>query len=131
MIDRAVNLLTLFIVFLALIVLASNLHDAWVKSEPWEQKWSEIKGKEQKYESDKLITAIKNARDQHEYSDAYKLEEALESMYRPSGEVLKRFNALEIQSTTEYVSLALLLLIVPISINYVRHGKFKLWNKSA
>ena len=75
MIDRAVNLLTLLIVFLALIVLASTLHDAWVKSEPWEQKWSEIKGKEQKYESDKLITAIKNARDMHEYYDAYKLEE--------------------------------------------------------
>jgi len=131
LIDRAVNLLTLFIVFLALIVLASNLHDAWEKSEPWEQNWIAIKEKEQKYESDKLITAIKNARDQREYSDAYILEEALESMYRPSGEVLKRFNAREIQDTMEYVFLALVLLIAPISINYVRHGKFKLWNKSA
>ena len=116
--------------FLVLIVLASNLRDAWVNSEPWEQKWVAINNEEQKYDSDKLVTAIKNARSQNEYSDAYKLEDALESMYKPSGEVLNRFNTHEVQNTAGYVFLALLLLIAPVSVNYVRHGKFKLWNKS-
>ncbi len=131
MINRAVNLLTLFVVSLMVVVFAFNMRDAWEHSEPWEQKWVAKKGKEQKYKSDELTTDIRNAREQHEYSDSYKLEQALESMYQPSGEVLKRFNGYEIQKTLEDVCLTLLLLVAPVAINYVRHGKFKLWNKSA
>lgn len=130
MIDRTINLLTIFIFLVAFIVLVVNVNDSWTKTEPWEQKWIVIKNVEQKYDSDKLITAIKNANEQSEYSDAYILEETLKSMYKPSGEVLIRFNAYEMQQIIGYVLLTLLLLVVPVSINYVRHGKFKLWNIS-
>lgn len=128
MIDRTINLLSIFIFLVALIVLAVNVNDSWTKTEPWEQKWIAIKNVEQKYDSDKLIIAIKKAHEQNEYSDVYTLEETLESMYKPSGEILTRFNAYEIQQIVEYVLLTLLFLVVPVSINYVRHGKFKLWN---
>ena len=73
MIDRAVNLLTLAIMLIVMITLITNVLDAWNKSEPWEQNWVAIKGKEQKYQSAELIAAIKIAREQREYSDAYKL----------------------------------------------------------
>jgi hypothetical protein len=131
MIDRTVNLLNLFIMLVVMITLATNIQDAWNKSEPWEQNWVAIQGKEQTHSAARLIAAIKNARDQHEYSDVYKLEDVLESMYKPSGNVHKRFSTHEIRRAAEYVFLALLLLVIPIGINYVRHGKFKLWNKSA
>lgn len=120
----------MFIFLVALIVLVVNVNDAWTKTEPWEQKWIANKNVEQEYDSEKLILAIKSANEQHEYSDAYTLEETLNNMYKPSDEVLIRLNTYEIQQIIEYVLFTLLLLIVPVSINYVRHGKFKLWNVS-
>lgn len=131
MIDRAINLLTMFIFLVALIVLIAKLSDSWTQTEIWEQKWVGMKNVKQEYDSNKLIAAIKNANEQDEYSDAYTLEEVLKSMYKPSGEVLIRFNTYEIKEIIQYVLFTLLLLVVPISINYVRHGKFKLWNESA
>ena len=95
------------------------------------QAWSAIDNVEQKYKSEKLITAIKNAREQHEYSDAFKLEEVLESMYKPSGNVYTRFNNSEVVEIAMYVSGTLLLLLIPACLNYIRHGSFRLWNKSA
>lgn len=82
----------MFIFLVALIVLVVNVNDAWTKTEPWEQKWIANKNVEQEYDSEKLILAIKSANEQHEYSDAYTLEETLNNMYKPSGEVLIRFN---------------------------------------
>ena len=128
MIDRMVNLITLLVLFLTFVVLLASARDAWNKTEPWEQSWVAIEGAEQPYSSDRLVNAIRNAKSQNAYADASRLTEILKEMYEPTGEVSTRFNRSEIKEIALFVLGTLLLLFVPASINYVRKGRFKIWN---
>ncbi|MBA3580980.1 MAG: hypothetical protein H0W44_00860 [Gammaproteobacteria bacterium] len=130
MIDRAINLITLLFLLLALIVLMSNTYIAWLKVESWEQSWVVIEDAEKEYTSEQLLTAIKNAQSKNEYSDAYRIEEILKSVYKPSGNVSVRVNTSELVDIAIYTISILLLLVIPISINYIRRGVFSLWNKN-
>jgi len=131
MIDRSLNILTLIILLLVVLVVLSNLHFAWEQSELWEQEWLPKNNVEQTHTPEELIAALRNARAQREIADSLKLEDSLKAMYWSSGKVNKRFNPSEIQDIAAYSLLSLLLLIIPLSVNYIRHGKFKLWNKGA
>jgi hypothetical protein len=131
MIDRAINIITLLIFLLALIVIGVNTYGAWIYIEPWEQGWSANENVEYKVESERLTQAIKVALDKKEYSDSYRLREILENNYTETGVIKTRINAKETVETVQYVLLVFTLLIIPLCFNYIRHGKFKIWNKNA
>ena len=115
---------------MTLVVLSTTVVDAWEKSKPWEKTWIAIEGKKHQFELEDLVIAIKNANNQGEYTDAQKLEAALVSTYKPTGEITNRFNKHEIKNTAECTFVTLMLLIFPACINYIRHGRFTLWNKT-
>ena len=131
MIDRTINLATLFIFLFALIIFCFNLYIFWGESESWEKVWVSTEQSPQEISAEQMITAIKGARDAEAYSDIYRFEELLKENYRFTGEITVRLNMTELSLTLLYTCITLLLLLVPLSLNYVRHGIFKIWNKHA
>jgi hypothetical protein len=130
-VDRLTNLLTLAAFAVAFAVGASALYDAWRTVAPWEQEWIVIPGKEPKYASEQLLAGMHKASDLGEFDDANTFEVALRSDFMPMGKVLVRFNNAELFSAATSFAAALLLLLVPLSVNYLRHGAFRLWNRGA
>ena len=129
MLDRATNLTVVFLVALALVVLAVNVSDSWRSTRPWDQGWALRADNTPKYDAERLLKAMRGASEAGDYSAVSTLQEALEADYKPSGEVYVRLTRSEILEALAYFGLVLLLLIVPLSLNYVRHGKFWLWNR--
>lgn len=135
MIDRITNLLLLVIVVSCLAGLCSELVDAWRHTEPWEQTWSPkpdelppVRASLQEPNGwRKLVDAIYAAKDKGKLSDAARLEEILKQYYIPTGNVTVRLSATEL-SDVAVPLFAMLLLLLPAALNYVRHGKPGLWN---
>lgn len=135
MIDRITNLLVLVIVGSCLAVFCNEFVDAWRRTEPWEQTWSPKPGElppvraslQEPNGWEKLVDAIHAAKDKFKYSDAARLEEILKQYYVPTGNVTVRLSAREL-SNVAVPLLSMSLLLFPIALNYVRHGKPGLWN---
>lgn len=130
MVDRFVNLITLLIFLVLLGTLTTTSYDAWKETKTWEQSWSPIDGVEPNFSADQIVLAIKNAQAQNEIYDVLTLKKTLEQSYKPTGEVLVRFSESELTNIFTNTCGALLLILLPLSINYVRHGRFRLWNKN-
>ena len=129
MLDRLTNLLVLFILAAALIVLSNGIWNAWNTTAAWEQVWVAKPEKHSPYPAEKLLTGIQKATEFNEHEDAAKLEAYLKEFYDPSGTILVHLSWPEIREVAIASLLTLLLLIVPVSLNYVRHGKFRIWNQ--
>ncbi len=129
MLDRLTNLLVLFTLAAALVVLAMSLHNAWSTTAPWEKEWVAKPGAQPSHTAEEVLTAIRNATAAHAYEDAQKLENILEREFEPSGKILVHLSWLELSEAAIAVFATLLILIIPLSLNYVRHGKFRLWNR--
>lgn len=129
MFSRLTNLLTLAALAVALVASAEGLYDGWNSVAPWEQEWSVIPGKEPKHASQQLIAAIRSASEVGAFNDADKLINALRSDFRPTGNVFIRLNESELFGAMKAGFFGLLLLLIPMSVNYLRHGRFRLWNR--
>lgn len=131
MLDRLTNLLVLFTLTAALVVLAISLHTAWSTTAPWEKEWVAKSGAQPTYSVEKVLTAIRNATASHAYEDAQKLENILEREFVPTGKILVNVSWFELSELAITVFSVLLILVIPLSLNYVRHSKFKIWNRGS
>ena len=61
MLNRSTNLLVLFTIAVALIVLATNIESAWHHTSPWEHGWVAKADSTPKYKAEKLLVALQNA----------------------------------------------------------------------
>ena len=129
MTDRILNVLTLAILAAALAAIAVNLTASWKHVEVWEQEWKPFPTKEVNEGPGRVLEAIRNARDIGADADAATLERHLRDNYRPSGNVKVRITASEWLSTLLRALASLAFLTVPVVVNYVRHGVFRLWNR--
>ena len=118
MLDRLTNLFVLFTLAVALIVLAISLHDSWTTTAPWEKEWIAKPGAQPSHTADKILTAIRNATTEHAYEDAKKLEKFLEREFEQSGKILVHLSWLELSDAAIAVFATLLILIIPLSLNY-------------
>lgn len=131
MLDRLVNVLTVVVLALALAVLWNGLYLAWYSTPPWDKEWAKKPEAQPSHAVDQILTALRNATDMREYADAKRLEEILESSYAPTGNVLVHISKSEILDILWQVAIVLSLLALPVSINYVRRARFRLWNCGA
>jgi hypothetical protein len=128
--DRTTNLLALFVIAVAMIVLGNCLESAWRNTEPWEQGWATKAGRTPKYTASQLVTAMKGADAAGDYTAVEKLRTALEAGYEPSGDIQVRMTAGEILEALGNTGGVMLFLILPMSLNYIRHGSFRIWNRA-
>jgi len=131
MIDRATNLLVLFIIFVTIIVFGDTTVDKWRHSEPWEKAWV-LKNPSvpAPLDSKTLVTAYRNAYNAENHAAASRFLEITEQFFTPSA-VLVRFSESEIRELATILLISPLYLLLPICLNYLRHGGVRLWNRSA
>jgi hypothetical protein len=130
MLNRLTNLFVLFTFACALLIASESLWRAWGQTEAWEQEWILKPDANAKHSADLLIRGMRKASDTHNWRDATALATALEADYMRSGIILVRLSQSEILHVLESVGSILLLLTIPISTNYIRHGKARLWNRA-
>ena len=128
MLNRATNLLVLLVILGALLLLAIKLNIAWHATEPWELEWNPKSGTASNYSAHRLTQAIRQASAAHAINDVVALKKELEAHFEPSTIILTRFSSGEIFGALFSGAVTLVGLIVPVCLNYVRHGRFRLWN---
>lgn len=129
MLDRLANLLVLFLIAASFAVTGNQLWSAWRNTEPWDEEWIAKAGTHPEYPAKRLLEAMRKATDAYEFADAKSVRDVLEACYQPSGRVTTRFTRKEIGSTLQATFGTLMLCIIPLCMNYVRHGRFRLWNR--
>ena len=82
------------------------------------------------YASERPIRVYRNASEAHDDSSERELVQILERFYTPSA-VLVRFSGSEIRDLAVSLASLSLLFLLPLSMNYLRHGDVRLWNRSA
>jgi hypothetical protein len=117
----------ILVVALVLALLALSTVEAWNSNDPWDEEWRPIAGKPTTGTSAEMIGAIRNATKSNVYA-ASMLREDLEANYERTGNVTVRFSASELFTIGVQAGGVLMFLLVPVSIDYVRHGRFRIWN---
>lgn len=128
MIDRAINLLVICVLLIAMISLAVGLHRAWEETDAWNKEWTSTTDGELRYSPEEVLTAMRKADSVGARNDVEKLREYLNENFRPTGRISVRFTIREIWESFLFLVIPAFLLVVPVSLNYVRHGKFRVWN---
>ena len=128
MLDRITNLLVLMIAAVVAITAVVSIVGAWNATNPWEEEWRLMPGKSLPGSTSELVLAMKSATKAQAFSDVDTLRQYLESNYERTGNVLVRLSPDELLQISLKTCAALLLLLVPICINYIRHSRFHLWN---
>lgn len=144
MIDRTINLISIFCIAFICAVTGYVTYDSWVSTKHWEKVW--IMNKDRKpnpfdqfddpnqvqkiLEPERILSALKNAEKAFDFDAVARLKEHLESNYKPTGEVKIRFSEKDLTHILLALFISSLSLIVPLSVNYVRHAKCRLWNKN-
>lgn len=129
MLDRLTNLLVLLVAALALAAFGVSWAEAWNSTNPWEEEWRPIVGKPALHAATDITNAIKNATGSNSYADANSLRQYLEANYERTGSISVRISAEETMKIFAWIGATLLLLFIPVAINYVRHGRFRIWNR--
>jgi hypothetical protein len=129
MIDRITNLLVLFIIAAALLIFSFKLSESWKVTAPWEQEWHPKEGMRPTLSIQEILSAMREADAIHEHDDLQVLKKALESEFIPTGVILVRLSSNEIYEALIRFVTVLGAIVFPICLNYVRHGKFRLWNR--
>lgn len=130
MLDRITNVLVVFIVVGALAVLAVSLKSAWDTTAVWDKEWTTKPAVHPAYSAQRLLVAIRNATEANDNEAVSALEQVLEANYEPSGKILVRFSRSDLSEAAILTLATLLFLVIPVSLNYIRNGKAKFWNKS-
>ena len=128
MLDRITNLLVLLILGATAIIVATSSIKAWYTTNLWEEEWRKKADTKPVASAEELLRMLKEATKRAEQSDATDLMELLENGYERTGRVSVRFTQEELLDIAINAGLALAFLVVPISVNYVRQGRFQLWN---
>jgi hypothetical protein len=129
MLDRLTNLLAAIIALIVTATLGANLVSDWKRTEPWDQEWAPRLNNPAPQTARELTTAMMNASGANDYKAVQVLRSHLETHFEPSGVVTTRFSKSELAETAIFVALSVLLFLLPCSLNYVRRGRFRLWNK--
>ena len=141
MIDRFINLLTMLSATIIISTLTISSYDAWQFTDSWEKKWvSKPKNVFDKFDEtpidsvknspEQIIHAIDKARIAGDYLASRELESYLLEHFEDTGEVSIRFSLSEKKFILIAFLISLLTLIIPLSINYIKNSKFRLWNKT-
>ena len=141
MIDRFINLLTILSAMIIVTTLAISSYDAWQSTDSWEKKWvskpenvfdkfDEKPLGSVKHSPEQIINAIDKARIAGDYSASRELESYLLNNFEDTGEVSIRFSPSEKEFVLIAFLISLLTLTIPLSINYIKNSKFRLWNKT-
>ncbi|MGA8261656.1 MAG: hypothetical protein WB783_15705 [Arenicellales bacterium] len=130
MIDRTINLITLLAIAFAVLLFAVSIHSAWNDTPAWQQGWVAKHGVASKYSASRITHAMQKASEAGDQAAVATLQQVLDAAYEPSGQIFVRLALSEIMRSLGNAGLALLLLLLPLSLNYVRHNKVRLWNRS-
>lgn len=122
----------------------NTVYDAWKFSKIWEQTWIindnhksnpyskfdvHLKGLALQ-DVDVLLSAIERA-DKESDSEALRvLIKHLKSNFKSTDETKVRFSDTEVIDILLNILFSVMFLVLPASANYIRHGKFRLWNRS-
>lgn len=131
MVNRAINLVVLFIISATLLVFCFFVFRSWHNTSPLDYVWIQKVGSSPKYAADDLLYMINKAGDALDYASVDVLQEALNESYERSGNVRVGFSCSEIFEIFIYTIGSIFLLIFPVSANYVRSGFFRLWNRDS
>lgn len=123
MIDRAINVVVLFTVAISLVVFSAAIANAWNSSAVWEKEWAAKPGVDPSQTAERVVTAVRNATKANDVEAVRKLEAFLEENYQPTGGVSVRISWSEFADAAVAASL-------PLSVNYVRHSRFRLGNRT-
>ena len=140
MLDRAINLLSIFCFVLVLAVTYSNTYRAWMHVNSWEKEWvkkpnvfdqfdNEAQKTKTTYDLEKVISALGKANQANDYKAVAVIEELLEANFSATGKVHVRIAHDELIDILVYLLVSCLSFSVPLCLNYIRHGKFRIWNK--
>ena len=103
--------------------------DSWHSTPERDGVWVEREGSEPEYSVEQIDSAIQRAVEAGDPKAVRELSRYRHHYY--TEEVHTRINRSELIEAAGFFGLCLLLLIVPISMNYIRCGRFRLWNPSA
>ena len=131
MLDRLTNVAVILIFMASLAVLGMSVHDTWHSTQPWHKEWVAQPSASPPVPSERILLAMERAHAAQNFDDVSRLHQHLNDSYRasPSGTVLVRLTSSELRAIALYYFLALTLLFIPVLANYVRHGKFRVWNR--
>lgn len=129
MLDRLTNLIAVFAMSASILAGAVCIRNAWMHTAPWDQEWAPRQATTPSHSAEEIVRAMQNASSEGELADATKLETYLRSDFRPTGKVLRRFTSEELADVCIAFLQPLLLLAIPMSMNYLRHGKLRVWNR--
>jgi len=105
-----------------------GLYIAWTSTHPWEKEWIVRSGAQPKHPATTILKAMQNARaagDDHAVSE---FGDYLHQNFQSTGKVLVHFTGKEDWHILLFLVIPLSFLVLPGSLNYVRHGKFRIWN---
>lgn len=139
MFDRFINILTLIVVMISVGALGGNIYDEYTgvgyrfnisDPKPWEKYNEYMVIEENVASAEKIQSAIANARSADKKDDAKRLQEYYDRSYKSDGTRRTRMNSIDFTSAFIYAGVCLLFLLIPITVNYIRHGKPKVWNSN-
>lgn len=137
MIDRLFNLISVFCFVVVFSTATVSSYDAWESTKSWDKEWARKVNKfgdspvnAKKYSSEEITNAMRKAYAASDYSAVRVLEDLLVEHFEETGEVKLRFSDAELLMILKNILLALLTFILPISLNYIKNGKFRAWNPS-
>ena len=129
MIDRCINLIVIIILAVACWGFSAKLVDSWSSTPDRDRTWVEREGSEPEYSAEQMRKAMRRASADGNFEAIAQAGEYLEHHYIE--DVHTRINRAEFIEIASFFGLCLLPLLLPISLNYIRRGKFSLWNPSA
>ena len=139
MIDRVINLTSLLSIVAVITFTSLEIYNAWNTTYLWDAEWElpkekvldqfdQVKGAD-RWSPKEIVSALKSAKFAGDHSASNRLEKYLFKNYVKTEKKI-RFNDQEKKEIVITFLISLLSLLVPFSINYVKHGKFRLWNSS-
>lgn len=127
MIDRILNVLSALILVFSAIVFSVTVYFSWHSVNEWDQEWVATSS-DPTYTAEELTTALKRYR--WNSRRASQIRDELNANYAKTGNVHRRFDENDIERMALNLVAPLLFLLVPISINYIRTGRVRVWNPS-
>ena len=138
MIDRAINVMTLCIVTLAIVVFSYSFYNEYTNV-AYQYNISDFKNsekldplmkiKEDIYLPEDLLGAISSFNKEGKYEIEKSAIQNFQISYKKNGDRRTRVNSMNWLSIFINSLLSILLLLFPLMINYIRHEKIGVWNR--
>jgi len=129
MLDRITNVLVLLIAALVVFAVSSGTLSAWRITPLEDYAWTARVGVIPSNDVDVYFRAKALAVAGRDWEAADEIEAMLRKDYQQSETPVRRLNLQEIASIGMDVLPLLLAFAIPVTINYIRHARFRLWNR--